>query len=151
AMQINQAAQNFYAAKTALWGNGFTIGDVVWNRATAKDPDFSLRAIAPFSHDGTSNPVHHLGSGAMLLTVLRRTSDAKRVKELLGVLNFLAAPFGTAEFLLIWYGIEDKEFTFDANGNPIATVTSGDQAVTNPDLFIPWPNIGSPASVLYDA
>ncbi|HEX8968498.1 MAG TPA: hypothetical protein VF937_11495, partial [Chloroflexota bacterium] len=72
-------------------------------------------------------------------------------KELLGVLNFFAAPFGSAEFLLIWYGIEGQQFSFDANGNPIATVTSGGQAVTNPDLFIPWPNIGAPASVLYDA
>jgi putative aldouronate transport system substrate-binding protein len=150
-MQINQAAQNFYAGKTALWGNGFTIGDVAWNRANAADPDFRFRALAPFSHDGLSKPVHHLGPGTALLTVLKKTSDAARVKELLGVLNFFAAPFGTAEFLLIWYGIEGKEFTFDANGNPIATVTSGGQSITNPDLFIPWPNIGSPSSALYDA
>ena len=150
-MQVNQAAQNFYAGKTALWSNGFTIGDVAWNRAYAMDPEFMFRAIAPFSHDGAAHPVHHLGPGTMLLTVLRKTSDAARVKELLGVLSFFAAPFGTAEFLLIWYGVEGKEFSFDANGNPIATVNSGGQAVTNPDLFIPWPNIGSPASVLYDA
>jgi putative aldouronate transport system substrate-binding protein len=150
-MQINQAAQNFYAGKTALWSNGFTIGDVAWNRAYAMDADFGFHAVAPFSHDGTSKPVHHLGPGTALLTVLKKSSDTARVKELLGVLNFFAAPFGTAEFLLIWYGIEGKEFTFDANGNPIATVTSGGQAITNPDLFIPWPNIGSPASVLYDA
>jgi putative aldouronate transport system substrate-binding protein len=146
-MQINQAAQNFYMGKTALWANGFTIGDVAWNRATAMDPDFRFRAVAPFSHDGTAKPVHHLGPGTALLTVLKKT-DADHVKELLGVLNYFAAPFGSAEFLLIWYGIEGKQFTFDANGNPIAT---SQQGVTNPDLFIPWPNIGSPASVLYDA
>jgi len=153
AMQINTAAQNFYAGKTALWSNGFTIGDVAWNRAYAADADFRFRAVAPFSRDGTSTskPVHHLGPGTALLTVLRKTSDSARVRELLGVLNFFAAPFGTAEFLLIWYGIEGKEFAFDANGNPIATQNSGGQAITHPDLFIPWPNIGSPASVLYDA
>jgi putative aldouronate transport system substrate-binding protein len=145
--QINQAAQNFYMGKTALWANGFTIGDVAWNRANAMDPDFQFRAVAPFSHDGTAKPVHHLGPGTALLTVLKKT-DAEHVKELLGVLNYFSAPFGTAEFLLIWYGIEGQQFTFDANGNPIAT---SQQGVTNPDLFIPWPNIGSPASVLYDA
>jgi putative aldouronate transport system substrate-binding protein len=150
AMQINQAAQNFYAGKTVLWSNGFTIGDVAWNRANAMDSDFRMRALAPFSRDGTAKPVHHLGPGTALLTVLKK-ADANRVKELLGVLNFFAAPFGTAEFLLIWYGIEGKQFSFDANGNPIATVTSSNQAITNMDLFIPWPNIGSPASVLYDA
>jgi putative aldouronate transport system substrate-binding protein len=150
AMQINQAAQNFYGGKTALWSNGFTIGDVAWNRANAMDPDFRMRALAPFSRDGTAKPVHHLGPGTALLTVMKK-ADPNRVKELLGVLNFFAAPFGTAEFLLIWYGIEGKQFSFDANGNPIATVTSSNQAITNMDLFIPWPNIGSPASVLYDA
>jgi putative aldouronate transport system substrate-binding protein len=150
AMQINQAAQNFYAGKTALWSNGFTIGDVAWNRANAMDPDFRMRAIVPFSRDGTAKPVHYLGPGTALLTVLKK-ADANRVKELLGVLNYFSAPFGTAEFLLIWYGIEGKQFSFDANGNPIATVTTSGQAITNSDLFIPWPNIGSPASVLYDA
>src|SRR5262249_39649932 len=72
-MQINQAAQNFYAGKTALWSNGFTIGDVLWNRATAMDPDFRVRALAPFSSDGTKKPVHHLGPGTALLTVLKKT------------------------------------------------------------------------------
>jgi putative aldouronate transport system substrate-binding protein len=147
---VNQAAQNFYAGRTALWSNGFTIGDVAWNRAHAMDADFRMRAVAPFSPDGASKPVHHLGPGTALLTVLKKT-DAERVKELLGVLNYFSAPFGTAEFLLIWYGIEGKQFTFDTNGNPIATVTAGAQAITNPDLFIPWPNIGSPASVIYNA
>jgi putative aldouronate transport system substrate-binding protein len=147
---VNQAAQNFYAGKTALWSNGFTIGDVAWNRAHANDPDFRMRAVAPFSHEGASKPVHYLGPGTQLLTVMKK-ADPQRIRELLGVLNFFAAPFGTAEFLLIWYGIEGKEFTFDANGNPIATQQQGMQAITNPDLFIPWPNIGSPASVLYDA
>ena len=149
-MQINQAAQNFYAGKTALWSNGFTIGDVAWNRANAMDPEFQFRGIAPFSHDGTAKPVHHLGPGTALLTVMKK-ADSARIQELLGVLNFFAAPFGTAEFLLIWYGIEGQQFTFDPNGNPIATVTTSNQAITNSDLFIPWPNIGSPASVLYDA
>ncbi len=150
AMQINQAAQNFYAGKTALWSNGFTIGDVAWNRAYAMDADFRFRGIAPFSYDGTAKPVHHLGPGTALLTVLKK-ADQARVRELLGVLNYLASPFGTAEFLLIWYGIESKQFSFDANGNPIATVTQSGQAITNADLFIPWPNIGSPASALYNA
>jgi putative aldouronate transport system substrate-binding protein len=144
---VNQAAQNFYQGKTALWSNGFTIGDVAWNRAHAMDGEFRMRAIAPFSPDGTAKPVHHLGPGTALLTVLRK-ADTARAKELLGVLNFFAAPFGSAEFMLIWYGLEGKQFTFDPNGNPIAT---SQQGVTNPDLFIPWPNIGSPASVLYNA
>jgi len=141
---VNQAAQNFYAGRTILWQNGFTIGDVAWNRAYAQDPNFGFRALAPFSHDGTSKPNHHLGPGSALLTVIKKGSP-EYVKKMLGVLNYFSAPFGTAEFLLIWYGIEGVEFEYDANGNPAVT----DKGQT--DLFIPWPNIGSPASVLYNA
>lgn len=141
---VNQAAQNFYAGRTVLWQNGFTIGDVAWNRAHAQDPNFAMRAVAPFSHDGTSKPVHHYGPGTALLTVIKKGSP-EYIKKMLGVLNYFSAPFGTAEFLLIWYGIEGVEFDFDANGNPAVT----DKGQT--DLFIPWPNIGSPSSVLYNA
>lgn len=141
---VNQAAQNFYAGKTVLWQNGFTIGDVAWNRALAMDPNFGMRGVAPFSADGKLKPVHHLGAGAALLTVVKKTTPDK-VKEMLGILNYLSAPFGTAEFLLIWYGIQGTEFELDANGNPQVTEKG------QPDLFIPWPNLGSPASVLYNA
>jgi putative aldouronate transport system substrate-binding protein len=141
---VNQAAQNFYAGRTVLWQNGFTIGDVAWNRAYAQDANFGMRALAPFSHDGSSKPNHHLGSGSALLTVIKKGSP-EFVRKMLGVLNYFSAPFGTAEFRLIWYGIEGDQFELDANGNPV--VSDKGQA----DLFIPWPNIGSPASVLYNA
>jgi putative aldouronate transport system substrate-binding protein len=141
---VNQAAQNFYAGRTVLWQNGFTIGDVAWNRAYAQDANFGMRGLAPFSHDGTSKPVHHLGPGAALLTVIKKGSQ-EYVRKMLNVLNYFSAPFGTAEFLLIWYGIEGDQFQFDTNGNPAVS----DKGQT--DLFIPWPNIGSPSSVLYNA
>jgi putative aldouronate transport system substrate-binding protein len=141
---VNQAAQHFYGGRTVLWQNGFTIGDVAWNRAHAQDSAFGMRALAPFSHDGTSKPVHHLGPGTALLTVVKKSSP-DQIKKLLGVLNYFSAPFGTQEFLLIWYGLEGVTFNYDPNGNPIVTQEGA------PYLFIPWPNIGSPASVLYNA
>jgi putative aldouronate transport system substrate-binding protein len=141
---ITQSSQDFYSGKSVLWGNSFTIGDVVWNRATASDPDADLHALAPFSHDGTTAPVHHLGPGAALITVVKKTTP-ERTKELLRVLNYLAAPFGSAEYLLIWYGVEGTNFRFDANGNP-QVIDSGAT-----DLFIPWPNLASPPAVLYSA
>jgi putative aldouronate transport system substrate-binding protein len=141
---VNQAAQGFYGGRYALWTNGLTIGDVAWNRAYAQDSSFGMRAVAPFSHDGTSRPAHFLGPGTALLTVLKKGND-DQVKLSLGILNYLAAPFGTHEFRLVWYGVEGIEFDSDSNGNPIVSQKGA------PDLFIPWPNIASPASVLYNA
>jgi putative aldouronate transport system substrate-binding protein len=141
---VNQAAQNFYGGKYALWANGLLIGDTVWNRANAQDPAFHMRAVPPFSSDGTRQPVHFLGSGANLLTVLKKAAP-DQVKKLLGVLNYLSAPFGTQTYLTLWYGVEGAEFDFDARGNPVVSPRG------QTDLFIPWPNIAAPASVVYNA
>ena len=40
---------------------------------------------------------------------------------MLGVLNYIAAPFGTQEKLLTTFGVPDTDYTFDAAGNPLAT------------------------------
>ncbi len=141
---VNQAAQNFYAGKYALWSNGLVIGDTVWNRALAQDPNFGMRAVPPFPASTSAKPVHHLGTGANLLTVLKSTSS-DQAKKLLGVLNYLSAPFGSHEYLTMWYGVEGTEFDFDPNGNPVVSQKG------QTDLFIPWPNVGAAASVLYDA
>ena len=141
---VNQAAQNFYAGKYALWSNGLVIGDTVWNRANAQDPNFGMRAVPPFPANPSSKPVHFLGTGANLLTVMKNTTP-EQAKKLLGVLNYLSAPFGTQEYLTMWYGVEGTEFDFDPNGNPVVS------AKGQTDLFIPWPNVGAGASVLYNA
>jgi putative aldouronate transport system substrate-binding protein len=143
-MSVNQAAQAFYAGKYALWSNGLIIGDVVWNRANAQDSNFSMRAIAPFPASTSTKPVHHLGTGANLLTVMKKTTD-EQAKKLLGLLNYVSAPFGTQEYLTMWYGIEGVEFDFDQNHNPVVSQKGAT------DLFIPWPNVGAGPSVLYNA
>jgi putative aldouronate transport system substrate-binding protein len=143
-MSVNQAAQSFYAGKYGLWANGLIIGDTVWNRAYTQDPDFGMRAVAPFPASGSAKPVHFLGTGANLLTVLKKTS-ADQATRLLGLVNYLSAPFGTQEYLTMWYGIEGTEFSFDQNHNPVVS------AKGQTDLFIPWPNVGAAQSVLYNA
>ena len=37
----------------------------------------------------------------------------------LALINWLSAPFGTAEYILKNFGVEGKDFTLDADGNPI--------------------------------
>jgi len=71
-----------------------------------------------------------------------RTLSQDRVKMLLRVLNFLAAPFGTEEDLLLRFGVKDVEWTIDANGNP--QFTDKGQA----DLM-PWRNSVAPAPVAF--
>jgi len=113
-----------------------------WRNAVFNN--FSMRGVAPFPANPSSKPVHHLGPGANLLTVLKKTST-DRATKLLGLLNYVSAPFGTQEYLTMWYGVEGAEFEFDQNHNPVVSPTG------QTDLFIPWPNVGAAPTVLYDA
>src|SRR5581483_10703165 len=108
---------NWYQGKYALWPNSFIAWMLAWNSALAADPTFKPRVLTPFSADGKVKPVYHQGGGFAGRTVLKKAS-ADRIKELLGVLNYFAAPFGSQEQVLLTYGVKDTDFTFDDKGNP---------------------------------
>jgi putative aldouronate transport system substrate-binding protein len=73
-----------------------------------------------------------------------RKASTDRIKELLGILNFLAAPIGSEEHLLKNYGVEGGDYRFDDRGHPIQT----QQGVAN---LIPWGSTINSAPVLYSA
>ena len=77
--------------------------------------------------------------------MLSKKASADRIKELLGVLNFLASPFGSAEHLLINYGVKDTDYKLDNNGNPV--LTDKGKADTNS----PWTYISRPPTSIFDA
>ena len=45
----------------------------------------------------------------------------ERLKMLLRIANFFAAPFGTQEWLLNYFGVKDTDFTYNADGSPVMT------------------------------
>jgi putative aldouronate transport system substrate-binding protein len=115
-----------------------------WERANTADPNFKPRAVLPFSKDGKGRAAQFLGTGSTGTIALKKAS-ADRIKELLGVLNYLAAPVGTSEALLLQYGVDGPDFARDANGNPVQTP----QGLT--DTIVPWKNVGGPPDYLFSA
>jgi putative aldouronate transport system substrate-binding protein len=90
-----------------------------WNQALKQNPPVVFRTLPPFRADG-GQPITHQFQGVQGKTAIKKSSP-DRVKELLGILNFLAAPFGSKEYHLLNYGTQDVDFSFDANGNPVLT------------------------------
>lgn len=90
-----------------------------WDAAMKMNPPIKIRTLAPFSHDG-GRPAWHQFSGLIGMTAIKK-APADRVKELLRILDYLAAPFGSQESLLLEYGVKDVDFTLDAQGNPVKT------------------------------
>jgi hypothetical protein len=62
------------------------------------------------------------------------------------VLNFLAAPFGSQEALLIDDGVEGADYTFDQRGNPVPT-----QHGPADSTCVEWNLVMQHLPVLYDA
>ena len=60
-------------------------------------------------------------------------------------MNYLAAPFGSEESLLLDYGVKDVDFTFDGQGNPVPT-TKGLS-----DLFVSWKYFTQHQQVIFNA
>jgi putative aldouronate transport system substrate-binding protein len=108
------------------------------------DPPSHITLVPPFSADGQTPPVYYFGRPNFGMALVRKASDA-RTKELLRLLNFLAAPFGSTEFHLLTYGVEGTDFNFDDAGNPVLTDQGKLEIPYWPSLVAPPPYYYSPA------
>jgi putative aldouronate transport system substrate-binding protein len=91
-----------------------------WSLLAAENPAARLRVVHPFSADGKTRPIYHTGPSNFGMSFVKKGS-VERVKLLLRVLNYIAAPFGSQEWALLNYGVEGVHFNRDAQGIPVLT------------------------------
>ena len=85
------------------------------------NPNANVTAYAPVGFDG-GKPTYHkfIGYFGMTSISAKAGKDKERVKELLRILNYFAAPFGSEEWLFVNNGIEGVDYQMK-NGVPIKT------------------------------
>jgi putative aldouronate transport system substrate-binding protein len=108
---------------TTLASEAFRAGKFAFRFGNALDvQNFEKggRLTPPFAAADGAKPIYNYGPGNFGFTILKKASS-ERTKEMLGILNFLAAPFGSQEHLLLNYGVKDIEYVYDDNGNPMLT------------------------------
>jgi putative aldouronate transport system substrate-binding protein len=113
-----------------------------FSTASALNPPGKYRMVAPFSAVAGQQPTFWAQPGVFGYSVLKKASP-ERIKELLRILNWIASPFGSQEYLLMRYGVKDVDHTLDDKGNPVLT-TQG-----KADTTIPWQYITQPPAALY--
>lgn len=87
------------------------------------NPTFDLGYLKPAKWDGGGPAQVYLGNAAYGgVPVAISKAEPDRVKYLLSLLDYLAAPFGTAEHLFLNYGIEGVHHELDGS-NPVKTPT----------------------------
>lgn len=118
----------FYAGTQAQiddWGSGrtamFVWGGTGWTGPLTsygpKNPSLDLAFVQPPKAAGGGMAAKRLGSGVYKLGAIRKGLEPDRVRELLRVMNYIAASYGTAEWLDVYYGVEGDDWTWqEADG-----------------------------------
>ena len=83
-------------------------------------PDFNIQPVPIFSAAG-GDPLAWTEDEPIFYTFVKKGLGKERVEEMLRVLNWCAAPFGTEEDQLREYGVEGKHFTRGADDSPVQT------------------------------
>lgn len=118
--QTGDAKMRFQGGQSLICNDG--VGG--WHEAMrdnlAANPSYWQQPFAPFAADG-GTPVLWKGNPANIFSFLKKTDDEAKIKELLGLANVLAAPFGTTEFDTINNGVEGVHYTRGSDGLPVPT------------------------------
>ncbi|MEZ0110773.1 putative aldouronate transport system substrate-binding protein [Catenulispora sp. EB89] len=112
----SKADNRFWAGKSVISAGGTG----AWNKAdalsgVAANPSYIRQGFKVFSFDG-STPTIGLGAGAGMFSYLNKKLTDAQVKELLRIADYLAAPFGTEEYLVSRYGKEGTTYTVTSAG-----------------------------------
>lgn len=84
---------------------------------TRVDENARIAIIAPPMHDGSGPGRTHIGGPTIGTTAVSKKAE-DRIETMLSYLNFLAAPFGTQEYLFRYFGLEGVHHDV-VDGNPV--------------------------------
>jgi putative aldouronate transport system substrate-binding protein len=137
-----QGKTDFAGRKVVFRWDGAASAVQFWDQSATADPPGKLRIAPPFTAAGAT-PTFPLGLSSGGFSALKQASP-DRIREVLRIMNYLAAPFGTQEHLLINYGLRDVDHTLDSSGNPM--LTDKGKAEITPS----WSFVVRPTPVLFD-
>jgi putative aldouronate transport system substrate-binding protein len=128
----NQRNAWFSSGVVAMVHTGFS----GWSKFVAwgKDvPGYRLGSMLPVPHTLGTPTAASQGAPLASFTAIARTGTA-RAEQLLRTLDWLAAPFGSAEYLTKVYGVEGTSYTRD--GGEVAWTDEGNAVRTVPFLYV---------------
>jgi putative aldouronate transport system substrate-binding protein len=97
------------------WGGYITEG--------ASNPKYKLALMPAYTRDGSELARNWAGAPNYSVTGLKKQDSPDKIKLILRVLNWLAAPFGSAEHYYRTFGEEGVDHTINGDGDPVKTKT----------------------------
>lgn len=111
-------------SNTNLDGFYGTTGQIA--KVTSRFKDAKVEVIVPPGADGGTGAVYPDLGFYCMLSIPATITDEARIDEILGVINYLAAPAGSQEYYLSHYGVEGHNYTVEDG----QIVNSTDEDVT---------------------
>ena len=98
-------------------------------------PGFEMKPVPLLSARG-ADPLLWGSKEPLFYTFVKKGLGKERTEELLRVLNWCAAPFGSKEYELCLYGVEGKHFTRAPDGSPRPTELFRKELATPPQYIV---------------
>ncbi|WP_152364381.1 extracellular solute-binding protein [Microlunatus speluncae] len=117
-----QSKALFSSGSIAITHDGY-LGWTQYVLDNVSNPAFKLGLIPVYTRDGSELAPWHQGNASFSITSLKKQDSPDKLTLALRVLNWLAAPFGTEEYLYRLYGEQGVDHTVNAEGNPTLTKT----------------------------
>ena len=124
----------FNSGKILLTQDGFGGWTEAYQAILPQNPDFRMDLVPAFAHDG-GTPSLHGNDPSNQSVFIKKGLGEEKVTEILAILNYCAAPFGTAEYMAYRYGEEGTHHELNDDGAPELTEL-GHKEVSNGYLFI---------------
>jgi len=151
------ARAQFSIGKFAIFRDPFNGWQDSWRQALQTSQPFDVRPLPLWpAHEG--GKTQHFVTGGHLWATAIKKGTPERTREMLRILNWLAAPFGSQEDQLLTFGLKGADYTIDDKGNPTLTPQGNMDA-----NYVPWkyvvghpfvffsPDLPNYAKVMYDS
>jgi putative aldouronate transport system substrate-binding protein len=129
----------FLQGRTALLTDGYAAWDLLANQVND-----NVGALVEPKYDGGGDVPRYAGASVQATVSIKKGLGAAKTKKILGVLNWLAAPIGTEEYLFRKFGIEGHDFTWQ-NGVPTLNQTGTNETQMALQYVTDAPTILGPA------
>jgi putative aldouronate transport system substrate-binding protein len=129
---VNITRTDFQAGKFIIFLDTFNGWQDSLRQAAKLSPPPEFKLLPLFgAHDGQKPGFVTIGGYGG--TIAFKKASPERIKELLRIANWLAAPFGSAEDLLLSYGVSPDDYSFDGSATLQLTQRSNTDA-----NYVPW-------------
>jgi putative aldouronate transport system substrate-binding protein len=100
----------FTSGQVVMHSDGYAAWDIFTQQIGEK-----VTAVAEPKFFGSGDAAHFAGDASQALTSIRKGVGEDKVRKLLNLLNWLAAPIGTHEHLTRKYGVEGVHYTWQGS------------------------------------